>query len=144
MFFEKINFTKSSRYVMSNGGSANIKSNCKLHPNKNFEASDFTVRMLEPSNLVAMDAMKFVHPACRSTAKMDGQPLDASSKEIAPVPANKSRQLQFSKSTLVESRLNNPVRAKSVVGLTGRLGGETMVLPLYLPAMIRKPVRKKD
>ena len=64
---------------MSKGGSANIKSNCKLHPNKNFEESDFTVRMLEPSSFFAIDSMKFVHPAWRSTDKMDGQPLDANS-----------------------------------------------------------------
>ena len=63
---------------------------------------------------------------------------------MAPVPAKRSRQLQFSKSILVDSKLNNPVRAKSVVGLTGRFGGGTMVRPLYLPAMIRKPDRKKD
>jgi hypothetical protein len=36
--------------------------------------------------------------------------------------------------------LNNPVFAKSVVGLTGRVSGALMIFPLCVPLMIRKGI----
>ena len=55
---------------------------------------------------------------------------------MTPVPENKSRTLIKLISILFWRILNKPSLALSVVGLTGRLFGENIFLPLWFPEII--------
>ena len=64
-------------------------------------------------------------------------PRDANSKLMLPVPEKRSKTLTVSKSILLLRILKRPSRAKSVVGLALKLPGGSILLPLYLPPIIR-------
>src|SRR5690625_3343781 len=68
---------------------------------------------------------------------MSELPREANSKEILPVPENKSSTFNCVKSYRFQRILNNPSLAISVVGRTGNfLGGENR-RPLCFPEIIR-------
>ncbi len=78
-----------------------------------------------------------MHFPCSSTAVTNLAPRDANSKEIFPVPQNKSNTSMPSKSIRLLSILNNPSLAKSVVGRIGNPFGAFSTLPLCVPPIMR-------
>ncbi|MNE75800.1 hypothetical protein D3C80_1719910 [compost metagenome] len=80
--------------------------------------------------------MNFTQPKSASTEVIGELPLEANSKLILPVPANKSNTFNPSKLKWLFKTLNNASLDISVVGRTGSPFGGKMRLPLYFPEMI--------
>ena len=71
-----------------------------------------------------------------STLTTEAQPRDSSSKEMLPVPANKSRAETPSRSMYPFITLKIFSLAKSVVGRALNVRGMSKCLPLYCPVII--------
>lgn len=86
--------------------------------------------MLFIPNSFAVLFMNVVLAGAISMLVISLQPREANSKLIAPVPENRSRSAESSKSISFISILNNPSFAKSVVGLALYSAGGVIVGPL--------------
>ena len=85
-------------------------------------------------------AVELIKPACLgfiSTLVMSLQPREASSSEIEPIPAKRSKTDKLDKSKRCSKILKRASLAKSVVGLTSKFFGAEIFLPFQTPEMIR-------
>lgn len=121
----------------SYGGSAKTMSYFVLHVLRYDRTSMCIVRMFsKPISFIIrlIPAKCFIFFSIRCT---EAAPLEENSKLILPVPPNRSSTSASSKAIRFDRMLNNPSRAKSVVGLAFRSEGGTILLPLYFPPIIR-------
>src|SRR5574344_373596 len=92
--------------------------------------------MLLISSNLAVFLMNAALAGAISMLMISLHPRDANSQLIAPVPENRSRMADSSKSVSFISMLNNPSFAKSVVGLALYSTGKVIERPLSFPPII--------
>jgi len=127
----------------SYGGSQNIRLNPPLLVLINPNTSALTACIPVIFNFSMVSFIKRIQPKSLSTATIFGHPRLINSKEILPVPANKSKTLVSSKSMRLFKILKRAVLAKSVVGLTGKPLGGCSKRPLKFPPIMRNGIKNK-